>query len=297
MGDEQRAKAVRLLDLHRNGRLLVLPNVWNPIGARVLEARGYPAVATASAAISASLGYLDGERLQRGSMIEMIGRIATSVDVPVTADIEGGYADSLDELAETIELLLDSGAVGINLEDSLEEGGELRAVNRQCDRIAHVRQVADRRGIPLVINARTDSFVSGPFAHHAERIDDCVARARDYAAAGADCIYPMGPGDLDTLRQLREHIETPLNVLVTAAAVSLEQLQEIGVNRASLGPFVFRSCLAKFERLVTDLARMDSAPVFAEMLAREDVAEILRAEPEVTPVPGLGPVLGDAEGQ
>lgn len=277
---EQRAKADQLLDLHRTGRLLVLPNIWDPIGARVLEARGYPAVATASAAVAASLGYFDGQRLQRSSMIEVIGRIAASVEVPVTADIEAGYAESLDELAETIELVLDSGAVGINLEDSLEEGGELRAVEQQCSRIAHVRQVADRRGIPLVINARTDSFVSGPFRHHAERIDDCVARARAYAAAGADCIYPMGPGDLDTLRQLRERIASPLNVLVTQDAAPLAQLQKIGINRASLGPFVFRSCLAKFEQLVTQLADMNSAPVFAEMLPREDVAVYLRAEAE-----------------
>ncbi len=280
MAAEQRAKAVRLLELHRSGRLLILPNVWSPIGARLLEAKGYPAVATASAAISSSLGYMDGERLQRSTMIDMIGRIAGSVDVPVTADIEAGYGDSLDELAETIELLLDSGAVGINLEDSLEEGGELRAVDQQCSRIAHARQVADRRGIPLVINARTDSFVSGPFADNAERIEDCVERAQAYAEAGADCVYPMGPGDLDTLRHLRERIEAPLNVLVTEGAVSLTQMQEIGINRASLGPFVFRSCLARFEQVVVDLAVMDSASVFEDMKPGEDVAELLRAGSE-----------------
>ncbi len=280
MAAEQRARAVRLLELHHSGRLLILPNVWNPIGARMLEASGYPAVATASAAISSSLGYLDGERLLRSSMIDMIGRIAGSVDVPVTADVEAGYGDSLHELAETIGLLLDSGAVGINLEDSLEEGGELRAVDGQCARIAQAREVADRRGIPMVINARTDSFVSGPFADNTERIEDCVARGRAYAEAGADCIYPMGPGDLDTLRQLRERVAAPLNVLVTEGAASLAQMQEIGINRVSLGPFVFRSCLAKFERLAIDLAALDSAAIFEDMKAREDVAELLRVESE-----------------
>jgi len=153
-------------------------------------------------------------------------------------------------------------------------------VEQQCSRIAHAREVADRRGIPLVINARTDSFVSGLFAHHADRIEDCVVRARAYAEAGADCVYPMGPGDLDTLQQLRERIDTPLNILVTEGAISLAQMQEIGINRASLGPFVFRSCQARFEQLAGDLAQLNGATVFADMLPREDVAEYLRAESE-----------------
>ncbi|MCH8228585.1 MAG: isocitrate lyase/phosphoenolpyruvate mutase family protein, partial [Proteobacteria bacterium] len=110
-------KARVLLSLHTQTALLVLPNIWNPIGARVLQAKGYPAVATASAAISASLGYRDGEKLKRSSLIDLTGRIARSVDVPVTADIEAGYGGTIAELAETINEVIDSGVVGVKVED------------------------------------------------------------------------------------------------------------------------------------------------------------------------------------
>ena len=114
----QAAKAQILLTLHNNGKLLILPNVWNPIGARMLESKSFPAVATASAAIAESLGYSDGEQLKLDSMLDMIARIVRSVNVPVTADIEAGYSDSISGLQENISKLLDTAAVGINFEDS-----------------------------------------------------------------------------------------------------------------------------------------------------------------------------------
>ena len=142
----QREKADMLLSLHRNGNLLVLPNVWNPIGARILEKKGFPAVATASAAISASLGYQDGEKIKRATAIDLIGRIARSVAVPVTADIETGYAESLSELEVTAQQVVESGAVGVNIEDGLEWGGGLRTIEDQCQRISAFRKSADRCG-------------------------------------------------------------------------------------------------------------------------------------------------------
>src|SRR5262245_8863757 len=157
----QKEKAEALLSLHRDGGLLVLPNIWDPIGARILEANGYPAVATASAAVSASLGYHDGEKINRSTLIDILGRIARSVDVPVTADIETGYGESLSELELTAEQVIESGVVGVNIEDSLlEKGAGLRAIDEQCRRISTLRQIANRHGAHLVINARVDSFIS-----------------------------------------------------------------------------------------------------------------------------------------
>ena len=140
----QKEKAEVLLSLHTNGKLLVLPNVWNPIGARILEKKGFPAVATASAAISASLGYQDGEKIKRATAIDLIGRIARIVDVPVTADIETGYAESLSELEVTAQQVVESGAVGVNIEDGLEWEGGLRAIEDQCQRISAFRKFAER---------------------------------------------------------------------------------------------------------------------------------------------------------
>lgn len=268
-------KARVLLSLHTQTALLVLPNIWNPIGARVLQAKGYPAVATASAAISASLGYRDGEKLKRSSLIDLTGRIARSVDVPVTADIEAGYGGTIADLAETINEVIDSGVVGVNIEDSFEVEGVLRPVEEQCERISVVRQVADRRGIPLVINARVDSFLSSSFVDHGDATEDAVTRAKAYAEAGADCIYPIGPGDLETAAVLRAGIELPINILVTPSAAPLKALETIGVNRVSFGPFVFRACLRKFVDIAETLLNQGDSSCFSDMLSEAETDEYL----------------------
>ncbi len=273
----QADKAEAFLSLHRADDLLLLPNVWDPIGARVLEARGYPAVATASAAVSASLGYADGERINRATLLMVLSRIAESVDVPVTADIESGYGSSLSELRESVGLVLDAGVVGVNLEDSPEEEGPLRSIDEQCERLSAVRDVADARGVHLVINARIDSFLSSSFSNPDERVEDCVLRAGAYAAAGADCIYPIGPGDYETLSHLRRRIAAPLNVLGSPRAEPLTVLRDLGIDRVSFGPFVFRSCLGKLIEIVDGLADMGGYDDLARgMLSGDDVAEFLR---------------------
>lgn len=254
--------------------MLVLPNVWDPIGARILEEKGYPAVATASAAISASLGYRDGERIRRSTMIDVIGRIARSVLVPVTADIEVGYGESLAELEETAHLVLESGVVGVNIEDSLKEGGDLRQVDEQCQRIAALRQVANRHGVHLVINARVDCFVSEKFTKQ-QAMEGAVTRARAYAAAGADCIYPIGPNDEATVRTLRERIKSPINILASPTAAPLAVLREIGVNRISFGPFIFRALLSKFQEIAEVLLTSGDYTCFSDMLSREEAGEYL----------------------
>jgi len=268
-------KARVLLSLHTQTALLVLPNVWNPIGARVLQAKGYPAVATASAAISASLGYRDGEKLKRSTLIDLTGRIARSVDVPVTADIEAGYGGTIADLAETINEVINSGVVGVNIEDSLEVEGVLRPVEEQCQRISVARQVADRRGIPLVINARVDSFLSSAFVDHGDATEDALTRARAYSEAGADCIYPIGPGDLETTAVLRAGIELPINILVTPSAAPLKALETIGVNRVSFGPFVFRACLRKFVDIAETLLNQGDSSCFSDMLSQAETDEYL----------------------
>jgi 2-methylisocitrate lyase-like PEP mutase family enzyme len=271
----QKEKAAVLLSLHTNGKLLVLPNVWNPIGARILEKKGYPAVATASAAISASLGYQDGEKVTRATAIDLIERIARSVEVPVTADIETGYGDSLSELEVTAQQVIDSGAVGVNIEDGLAWGGALRRTEDQCQRIATVRQYAERRDVHLVINARTDSFVSSSFSNKEEAMEEAVARAKAFSEAGADCFYPIGPGDEATVRLLRDRITSPLNILVQPDAAPLDVMQDIGVNRVSFGPFIFRSCTRKFADIVNVLRTTGDYSCFGDMMSRAEIGEYL----------------------
>jgi 2-methylisocitrate lyase-like PEP mutase family enzyme len=273
----QKEKAEALLSLHLDGGLLVLPNIWDPIGARILEAKGYPAIATASAAVSASLGYEDGEKINRSTLIDILGRIARSVDVPVTADIETGYGESLSELELTAEQVIESGVVGVNIEDSLEKGAGLRAIEEQCRRISTLRKIANRRGVHLVINARVDSFSSPSFVDGQRAMEEAVLRARAYAEAGADCIYPIGPGDEETVHMLRDRIESPINILGGPTAAPLHVLREIGINRVSFGPFVFRSCLRKFVDIVEGLSADGDYASLGNLMSREEVSEYLRS--------------------
>lgn len=252
----QAAKAQQLLSLHNNGKLLILPNVWNPIGARMLQAKGYPAVATASAAIAESLGYSDGEQLKLDTMLDMVTRIVRSVDVPVTVDFEAGYSNVIEGLQENITRLLETGAVGLNFEDSWGDSKYLRPIPEQVERIRAVREVAERRSIHLVINARADSFFAEGFSSDEERIEDVITRLNAYIEAGADCVYPVGHGDKATLAILRKRISAPINVLATAKTASLKELQEMGINRVSFGPYIFRSLLAKMSAMHDEILNM-----------------------------------------
>lgn len=266
--ESQKKKAQAFLSMHTNDKLLVLPNIWNPIGARILAAKDFPAVATASEAVSASLGYEDGERIKRSTLMDIITRIARSVDIPVTVDIEKGFGESISKLQETILKVIDSGVVGINIEDSIGQGVALRPIDEQCERIAAVREVSGQQGLHLVINARVDSFLSGFFQEKEEKIEDAVVRAKAYSEAGADCIYPIGPGDLETVRILRNRIASPINILATPAAEPLAVLEEIGINRVSFGPFIFRSCLKKFVDIVDRLHSLGNYDCFSnEMMS------------------------------
>jgi 2-methylisocitrate lyase-like PEP mutase family enzyme len=257
-----------------------LPNIGSPIGARILAAAGYPAVATASAAISASLGYRDGERIKRSTLMDLLARIAHSVDVPVTADIEAGYAANPSELEETIRQVIDSGVVGINLEDSIKEGGNLRSVAEQCELIATARRTAARVGVHLVINARIDTFLSANFPDKSKALDEAVVRAAAYLEAGADCVYPIGPGDEATVRALRVRISAPINILASPSAAPLAILRQLGLNRVSFGPFVFRSCLQQFVSIARGLRNVGDYACLGTPMTSAEVGRYLRDERE-----------------
>jgi len=279
--ESQKKNAELFLSLHKSDKMLLLPNIWDPIGARILEDKGFPSVATASAAISASLGYKDGEKIKFTTHLEIIKRIASSIGIPVTADIESGYASDLSELKENINLLIDTGAVGINIEDSVGKEGLLRNVGEQADRISTVRETAESRGIQLVINARTDCFLGKSEKSNSELIEEAVKRAKEYIKAGADCVYPVGVLDLETVLTLRKEIKSPINILGSAKSVPLKTLQEIGINRVSFGPFIFRSMLKKFSDIVDEIAALGSYDSFGKnSFTFDDVQKFLKQENE-----------------
>ncbi|WP_328689498.1 isocitrate lyase/phosphoenolpyruvate mutase family protein [Streptomyces caniferus] len=218
--------------LHHGPRLpLVLPGPWDAASARVFADAGFPALATPSAGIAASLGYEDG-RTPADEMFAAVARIVRSVDIPVSADVEAGYGLSAKEL---VGRLADTGAVGCNLEDTDPATGALRDPQEQADWLAQVRAEA---GDALVINARIDTFLHAgrdPDAQNAQDAEETVRRGRLYAAAGADCVYPiLAPPSL--LADLAARIGLPLNAVVTPDGPTPRELGALGAARITFGP-------------------------------------------------------------
>jgi 2-methylisocitrate lyase-like PEP mutase family enzyme len=263
-------KAQKFLALHHDPKLLVLPNIWDPLGARLLQSLGYPAVATASAAIAFSLGYDDGQKISFAEMLEVIHRIAASVEVPLTADIERGYAKSPEAVAENIRQVLLAGAVGINLEDSTGEGGGLYPIDFQSARIRAVRAMAVQEGIPLVINARTDVFLRGVSGSKSEKVAETIARAKAYLEAGADCIYPITVGDIETLKVIRDATGAPINVYASASAASMRELEDAGISRLSLGPGLIKASLTVMKKIALELQNYGAYDMFTTAAMSSD---------------------------
>jgi 2-methylisocitrate lyase-like PEP mutase family enzyme len=273
-------KAERLLALHHTGRTLVLPNVWDPGGARMLEALGYPAVATASASVAFSLGYDDGEQITLEAMLDVVRRIAAAVQVPVSADMERGWAESPDAVAAHMRDVLRAGAVGVNLEDSVHEGQVMYDVALAAARIRAVREMARHEGVPLVINARTDVYLRRTTATDAEKFDEAVARARAYLAAGADCFYPITLGDLPTLTRMQAAVQAPINVFAPTCRASLRELEAAGIARLSLGPGLYRAALTAMRNVAVELQQSGSFDGFTRnVITSGEIRKFLSKEP------------------
>ena len=272
-------KAQDFLALHHDRKLLVLPNIWDPLGAKLLESLGYPAVATASAAVAYSRGYDDGQKISFDEMLEVIQRIVGSVEIPVSADIESGYAENPREVAENVRQVLAVGAVGINLEDSVSEGGSLRPIDFQCERIAAVRQMAEQEGVPLVINARIDVFISGGSRSKPEMTTETITRAKAYLEAGADCIYLIALGDVETLQQIQAEIDAPINVYASASTASMAELEAIGISRLSLGPGFLKASLTAMKKVALELKNYSSYDSFTkDVMTSEEIVKLIEGK-------------------
>ncbi|MGC5030329.1 isocitrate lyase/PEP mutase family protein [Micromonospora sp. DT229] len=246
-------RAATLRALHHPGDPLVLPNAWDAGSARAVVEAGFPAVATASAAVSRSLGYADGEGTPVGEMLAAVSRITRAVEVPVTADLERGYRLPP---AELVQRLLDAGAVGLNLEDSDPTDGCLVDPGAQAELLAGVRAAAEVAGVPIVINARTDVFLRA-YGESAGRLDESIRRARRYLAAGADCVYPIMLADPAELRIFIEAVAAPVNVLAHPAAPAQAELAALGVARISYGPALYAATYAHTAELLASVAAGD----------------------------------------
>jgi 2-methylisocitrate lyase-like PEP mutase family enzyme len=236
---EQRKKAETFRALHQGPGILVLANTSDVFTSRVVVEVGYPAVATSSAGVAWAQGYPDGEKIPPDEMAAVVRRIAHSVDVPVTADMEAGYGSRPEDVAATIRATLEAGAVGLNLEDSDPHAGghPLLDFDLSLDRIKAGRAAADEFGVPIVINARTDSFAgkTPETDDWAAAIDESIRRGNAYLEAGADCAFVPFVRDAETMTALVAGIDGPVNTLSGGPSPTVPELREIGVRRVSVG--------------------------------------------------------------
>jgi 2-methylisocitrate lyase-like PEP mutase family enzyme len=238
---------------HHADDVLCLANAWDVPTTRLVEAAGATAVATTSAGVAWSLGTADGDRVDRVAAIDRIGAIVAATDLPVSADIESGFAVDAEGVGETVRQVIAAGAVGINIEDATHDGRKpLRDPDDQASRIAAARQAAADLGLPLYINARTDTYLLsvGP---ESGRLAETLDRAATFVAAGADGIFVPGVTDPETIAALVEGVDAPLNILVGPGAPSVSELRRLGVARASLGSSLALAAYALVRRGASEL--------------------------------------------
>jgi 2-methylisocitrate lyase-like PEP mutase family enzyme len=243
-------QAQALRDLHRPGEPLLLPNAWDAASARAVADAGFPVVATTSLAVAASLGFPDTDSMPVDQAFAAISRIAGTVDLPVTADIEAGYQLPA---ADLVERLLGAGAVGCNLEDTDHHGPHMLVpIEQQADRLRSVREASVAAGVPIVINARVDLFL------HDSRdpqllLPEAIRRARAYLEAGADCVYPIFLTDPAAIEAFVQAVGAPVNILLRPDGPSPAALGRLGVARISMGAGLFRAAMAEVDRVLESL--------------------------------------------
>jgi 2-methylisocitrate lyase-like PEP mutase family enzyme len=229
----------------KKGSPLVLYNVWDAGSARVVADAGAKAIATGSWSVAAAQGYADGQALPLSAAIENVVRIAASVQLPVTVDLEAGYGDAPDVVADAVTRMLAAGAIGFNLEDQMIGRDNLYSIVDQSSRIQAARGACDRASIPAFINARTDIFLKAKADQHSDpMLDQALERAHAYAKAGASGFFAPGLADEKLIARLCETCPLPVNIMVMSTTPSNARMAALGVARISYGPGPYRAMMA-----------------------------------------------------
>lgn len=234
MPQEPAEQARVLLQLHQPGNPVVLPTVWDAWSANLAAQAGFAALTVGSHPLADSIGKPDGEGMSFDDVLARVAQITAAVDLPVSVDIESGYGLPAPRL---IDGLLEAGAVGLNIEDTVHsEGGRLRSSGEHAELVGALRAAADAAGVHVVINARTDVFLRQE-GDPEGRVDLAVARLSEAARAGADVLYPVARHDPETLRRLATELPLPVNAIAAPDQDDPASFGPLGVARISFGPF------------------------------------------------------------
>lgn len=278
----ERPSAERLREFvaqHRQPGCVLLANAWDAGSARMLESCGFEALATTSAGIAFSLGRPDhgfaaaGDRVDRDTMLERVATITAAVTVPVSADLEDGYGEAPEAVAETISRAIAAGAAGGNIEDfSGRRDQPLYERELAVERIRAAREAADRSDSPFALVARTDCFL----VDHRSPLEEAIDRGNAFGAAGADCVFVPGAADATTIGKLVAEIEAPINVVVglTGGTLSLSELRLLGVRRVTIGGSLARALYAEIRRAADEMLAHGTFAFGEEQIAQSELNEI-----------------------
>ncbi len=263
-------RAQTFAGLHAGPKLLILPNAWDAGSARIIESAGATAIATSSAAVAWAHGYADGQFLPFETLLAAVSEIAKTVSVPVSADIEGAYAQDAATAARTVGQVIEAGAVGINIEDGND------APDLLAGKIENLKAAAARAGVPLWVNARVDTYLRKLVAAD-KAYDETVRRARLYRAAGADSIFAPALVETADLARLVKDVVLPLNVLAWPGLADAAALEAIGVRRLSAGSGIGKAALGHTLQLAKAfLAEGRSEPVTGGPLTNPEINAMMR---------------------
>jgi len=275
MESQSNNKAIQFRQLHRGPGVLILPNAWDVVSARIFEDAGFPAIATTSAGIAFSLGHPDGQRIPREEMMARIGRITRAVHVPVSADVESGYGPTAEDAAKTTRELIQMGVIGMNLEDASGRRDQpLSSLELAVEKIRAAREAAVKMQAQIVINARTDIYLltgGNPDADYSEALRRLVA----FRDAGADCVFAPGLKDANTIGRLAKAVECPLNILAVTGTPSIAELANLGVARVSVGSGPMRATLGLLRRLAEELRTTGTYGALDDAVPYADVNKLL----------------------
>jgi 2-methylisocitrate lyase-like PEP mutase family enzyme len=245
-------KYEKFLQLHHQKDPFIIGNAWNAKSARIIENNGYEAIATSSGAIADSLGYPDGEKIPFSELLYVVQRILSSVSIPVSVDLERGYADDLSQLNQNIQKLVDIGVVGINLEDA--QGEEI-----YLKKLSSIKSYLTKNNLQLFINARTDGFLQ-KLEFPLERT---LERAKLYKDAGADGLFVTGVSDIELVREITSSVTLPVNVVAVPNLSSVEVLAKSGVKRISMAVLLYKATYNELEKKVGNIKKEQSfAPLY-----------------------------------
>ncbi|QGZ65181.1 isocitrate lyase/PEP mutase family protein [Paraburkholderia acidisoli] len=251
------ASASAFRQLHHNATPLRLPNAWDAGSARLIEAQGAPAIATTSAGFAWALGYPDGRVLPVEEVVASVRRIARVLKVPLSVDVENGYADDPKQVAEHVMRLVDLGIAGINIEDGPDEASLLAA------KIEAIKNAVAKAGADLFVNARTDVFLAS-LVEPARQPQEAIARGNVYAQAGADGVFVpalMNPSDIETIVAATR---LPLNVMALPGLADAATLGQLGVRRLSAGSGITQVVLGRVKAMAQDFLANGRSGTLAE---------------------------------